>query len=202
MNAPTLDVKRGLDVALACLGFWLTWPLLLIIAALVRLDSRGGAIFRQERVGMGARTFRIHKFRTMTAAHHVSFVSATGDARVTRIGSLLRRTKLDELPQLLDVLEGHMSFVGPRPEVPAYVALWPPEQRDVILSVRPGITDPASIVLRNEADELARADDPEAFYVDVLLPRKTSMYVDYVKNRSLRGDIKILGQTLTSVIRG
>lgn len=201
MNAGPSDGKHVFDLVLASVLLLLTWPLMLAIAILVRLSSRGGAFFRQERVGRGGETFRIHKFRTMTAVHHGSLVSATGDSRVTRLGAVLRRSKLDELPQLIDVLEGRMSFVGPRPEVPKYVALWPADRRAVILSVRPGITDPASIVLRNESDELARADDPGRFYVDVLLPRKTAMYVDYVLDRSLVGDLILIARTVRSVIR-
>lgn len=201
MSVGLPDGKRAFDVALAAVLLWLTWPLMLAIAFLIRLTSRGSALFRQERVGRGGETFRIHKFRTMTSSHHGSLVSATGDSRVTRVGRVLRRSKLDELPQLLDVLEGRMSFVGPRPEVPRYVAMWPSDRRAVILSVRPGITDPASIALRNESDELAGVEDPERHYVDVLLPRKTAMYVDYVNRRSFLGDLALISQTVGSVAR-
>ncbi|GAA2743660.1 O-antigen biosynthesis protein WlbG [Terrabacter aerolatus] len=194
--------KRALDVTASVLGLVLTSPALGVICAAIKLDSPGPVLFRQDRVGRGGRTFRIHKFRTMRASHDGRLVSGTGDVRVTRVGRVLRKSKLDELPQLLDVLRGDMSLVGPRPEVPVYVAQWPPEMRDLILSVRPGITDPASIEFRNEADELAAAPDPETYYVQELLPRKTAAYAQYVRTRSFTKDLVVLGQTLRAVISG
>jgi len=146
-------------------------------------------------------SFSIHKFRSMSINHSGELVSATDDTRVTRLGTVMRRTKLDELPQLLDVFVGNMSFVGPRPEVAKYVALWSRERRDLILSVRPGITDPASIALRNEAAELADAEDPEGHYIESLLPKKTAMYVDYVNSQSFLGDLAIIGRTLATVMK-
>lgn len=157
--------------------------------------------FRQRRVGLGGRPFRIHKFRTMTDEVPRVNISATGDPRVTRVGRVLRKTKLDELPQLIDVVRGEMALVGPRPEVPEYVQHWPAKWRSLILSVRPGITDPASIRYRNEADELARADDPERYYIEVILPQKTRLYAKYVRERSTLGDLKIIAQTLRAVLR-
>lgn len=196
-----LDLKRGFDLVVSGLLLVLTWPLLVALALAVRLDSSGPALFRQERVGLGGAPFRIHKFRSMTVDHSGELISITGDSRVTRVGRFLRKSKLDEFPQILDVFFGHMSLVGPRPEVLKYVDMWPASQRQVILSLRPGITDPASIELRNEADELAAASDPEQHYIDSLLPRKTAMYVDYVQNRSFAGDLAVIGQTLAAVIR-
>ena len=196
-----LDVKRGFDLVASALMLLVTWPLFVALAVAIRLDSRGPAFYRQERVGLRGETFQIHKFRSMRVDHGGALVSATGDSRVTNVGRFLRKSKLDELPQILDVLVGHMSFVGPRPEVPKYVDMWPAGSRDVILSVRPGITDPASIALRNEADELAAAEDASRHYIESLLPRKTAMYVDYVNNRSFLGDLALIARTLSAVIR-
>lgn len=198
----TLRAKRVLDVAVSAAGLVASAPLLAVIATAVRLDSRGPVIFRQERVGRHGSSFRIHKFRTMSDGSSAALVSAEGDARVTRVGSVLRRTKLDELPQLLDVLLGDMALVGPRPEVPRYVAHWPPEARELILAVRPGITDPASLVFRHEGRLLADVDDPETYYLESLLPAKVSLYVDYVRSMSLRGDLEILAATFRAVLRG
>lgn len=200
-NSRARDAKRGFDLVVSGLILLVTWPLLLAVALAVRLDSSGPALFRQERVGLGGETFRIHKFRSMKMEHAGGLFSMTGDSRVTRVGRFLRKSKLDEFPQVLDVFLGHMSLVGPRPEVLKYVDMWPVGQRQVILSVRPGITDPASIELRNEADELAAAEDPERHYIESLLPRKTAMYVDYVNSHSFAGDLAVIGQTLATVIR-
>lgn len=196
-----LDVKRGFDLVVSALMLLVTWPLFVALAVAVRLDSRGPAFYRQERVGLRGETFWIHKFRSMRVDHDGALVSATGDSRVTNVGRFLRKSKLDELPQILDVLVGHMSFVGPRPEVPRYVDMWPAGRREVILSVRPGITDPASIALRDEADELAVAEDADRHYIESLLPRKTAMYVDYVNNRSFAGDLALIARTLSAVIK-
>ena len=196
-----LALKRAFDLAMSGIALLAAWPLLVIIAAVVRVESKGPALFRQERVGLNGKIFRIHKFRSMRTDMAGGLISPTHDPRITRTGAVLRRTKLDELPQLLDVLSGHMSLVGPRPEVPKYVALWPEHERRFILSVRPGITDPASIELRNESDELAAAANAENHYVSSLLPRKVAMYVTYVRTRSLVGDLKILAQTIYRVVR-
>ncbi|MDO5728168.1 MAG: sugar transferase [Actinomycetaceae bacterium] len=177
-------------------------PVFGAVALAVKVDSSGPVFFRQERVGLDGKPFRIHKFRTMVNKKPRINVSAAGDPRVTRVGRFLRKSKLDELPQLIDVVSGKMAIVGPRPEVPEYVEQWPTELRPVILSVRPGITDPASITYRNEAEELAGADDPEQYYVDILLPRKVELYADYVRNRTFIGDLKLIGQTVIAVIRG
>jgi len=191
---------RAFDVGCAAAGLVVASPVLLVIALAVRLDSPGPVLFRQERVGRHGETFRIHKFRTMRTGAGGPAVSAEGDSRVTRVGAVLRRTKLDELPQLVDVLTGRMSMVGPRPEVPQYVELWGPEARSVILSVRPGITDPASVAFRDEAAQLAAVADPETHYVETLLPQKVALYLDYVRSRTFTGDLAVLARTLGVVI--
>lgn len=195
-------MTRARDVVVAAVALVLLWPLLVVLGLLVRLDSPGPALYRQERVGRDGRTFRIHKFRSMQVEPAgPQLTVGDDDPRVTRVGRWLRVSKLDELPQLLDVLRGEMSLVGPRPEVPRYVALWPQDRREVILSVRPGITDPATVLLRSEAAILAAAADPERTYVEELLPRKTKAYVDYVTNRSFLGDLAIIAATLREVVR-
>ena len=197
-------LKRTLDFTAAALGLLLLSPLLLLVALLIRLDSRGPVFFRQVRVGRHGQPFRIFKFRTMSHAPAVPGsagpqLTVAGDARITRVGALLRRTKIDELPQLIDVLRGTMSLVGPRPEVPHYVQHYPPESRERVLSVRPGITDFASLRYRNENALLARASDPEREYVDVILPSKLRYALDYVDNASVAGDLRVLGLTLRTV---
>lgn len=193
-------IKRVLDTVVSAAALVVTSPALAVVAVAIKATSPGPVLFTQERVGQYGRTFRIHKFRTMRPHHDGLAVSGTGDPRVTGIGAILRKTKLDEIPQFYDVLRGDMSLVGPRPEVPEYVAQWPNEMRPIILSVRPGITDPASIEFRNEGDELALATDPESHYVRSILPRKAAAYVDYVQRRSLVGDLKILGNTAKVVL--
>lgn len=193
-------IKRVLDMVVSAAALVVTSPGLAVVAVTIKATSPGPVLFTQERVGQYGRTFKIHKFRTMRPDHDGLAVSGTGDPRVTRIGAILRKTKLDEIPQFYDVLRGDMSLVGPRPEVPEYVAQWPSEMRPVILSVKPGITDPASIEFRNEGDELALARNPESHYVDSILPRKAAAYVDYVQRRSLVGDLKILGNTVKVVL--
>ena len=192
--------KRALDLALAAAGLVVTEPGLGLIALLVRRSSAGPVIFRQERVGRYGRPFRIHKFRTLRVDADGPMVTASGDGRVTRVGAVLRRTKLDELPQLWDVLRGEMSLVGPRPEVPTYAALWPAAERETILSVRPGITDPVSLMFRDEAEDLALAADPDQHYRTTLLPRKARLYAEYVQTRSLAGDLAILFRTVQTLL--
>ena len=195
--------KRAFDLLVSALALVLLAPLLLAIALAIRLDSRGPALFRQQRVGRHGVPFRIHKFRTMTHAPQSggSLLTVGADARITRAGRFLRRTKLDELPQLLDVLAGTMSLVGPRPEVPRYVALYPPDVRAKVLSVRPGITDPASLMYRDESAVLARAADPERAYVEVVLPAKLAASIGYVEQASLLGDLRLIGRTLRAMWR-
>ncbi len=175
-------------------------PVFFILAILIKLDSSGPVFFRQERVGKAGQNFRIHKFRTMYVHEIKVNVSAVGDTRVTRVGKFLRKTKLDELPQFIDIVQGNMVFVGPRPEVPEYVAQWPENLRPIILSVYPGITDPASIKYRNEAEELASVSNPERYYVEELLPKKANLYAQYAQNRSFLGDLKLIFATIKAVV--
>jgi lipopolysaccharide/colanic/teichoic acid biosynthesis glycosyltransferase len=194
--------KRGMDLMLTVAALPLALPLMALIALWVRLDSPGPALFRQQRVGRAGRLFRIHKFRTMRAPPQGEGegpqITAAHDARITRAGRWLRRAKLDELPQLIDVLKGDMSLVGPRPEVPRYMALYPPEARARILSVRPGITDRAAIEFRDEERLLATAD-PERVYTEQVMPVKQRYYLDYVERHSVAGDLRILLDTLRAV---
>lgn len=193
--------KRLFDIVCAGIGLLLLSPLLLAVAVWVKLDSPGPVMFRQERVGRFGATFRIHKFRTMRvdATRLGPQITIGDDARITRSGRWLRASKVDELPQLWDVLRGAMSLVGPRPEVPRYVALYPAELRELVLSVRPGITDPASLSFRNESELLARAEDPEREYVEVVMPMKLRLAADYVRNASLGGDIRLILATLGAI---
>lgn len=195
-------MKRLFDVAAAGLGLILVSPLLLITAALVRVSSPGPVLFRQTRVGRGGELFTLLKFRTMytDAEQRGGQLTVGRDPRVTRIGHYLRASKLDELPQLINVVRGDMSLVGPRPEVPRYVALYSEDQRRV-LDVRPGITDPASVVYRNESDLMADQSDPESFYVDVLMPEKLRLNLEYQERRTLTSDITVIFDTLKAVVR-
>ena len=190
--------KRMLDVVASGLGLVLLSPLFVAVALWIRLDSAGPVFFRQERVGRGGRPFRIHKFRTMRSEREPAGAALTigADPRITRAGDFLRRFKIDELPQLIDVLVGDMSLVGPRPEVARYVAAYPPELRAKVLSVRPGITDPASLQFSDESSLLARAADPEREYLEVVLPAKLRLAADYVERASFVGDLCLIWRTL------
>jgi lipopolysaccharide/colanic/teichoic acid biosynthesis glycosyltransferase len=186
--------KRLLDIVFSGVGLVLLSPLLLLAALAIKLTSKGGTIlFRQERVGLNGKPFQILKLRTMRAAPATNGIPITvrGDSRVTLIGKLLRKSKIDELPQLWCVLIGDMSLVGPRPEVPHYVAGYSPEQREV-LTVRPGLTDPASILYSTEEEVLAASSDPGRTYVEVVLPHKLSLSRGYLRRISAAGDLKLL----------
>jgi lipopolysaccharide/colanic/teichoic acid biosynthesis glycosyltransferase len=195
-------VKRVFDVVVAGCGLLLLSPLFVLLALAIRIDSPGPVFFRQERIGRHGRPFRIHKFRTMRAGAAGAAITVGADPRITRVGAWLRRTKLDELPQLIDVLAGSMSLVGPRPEVPRYVALYPETTRTKVLSVRPGITDLASIEYRDESEQLARAADPEHEYVHVVMPRKLRLAEAYVEQASLALDLRLIVRTLAAVWGG
>jgi lipopolysaccharide/colanic/teichoic acid biosynthesis glycosyltransferase len=188
--------KRLFDLLGATTALLLLSPLLLLVALAIKLDSPGPVFFRQQRVGRHGVPFSIHKFRTM--AHGAGGLPLTvgSDSRITRIGSLLRRTRIDELPQFIDVLQGTMSLVGPRPEVPRYVAFYPPGLRERALAVRPGITDPASLAFIDEGALLARAADPEREYIDVVLPAKLRQAADYAERATLWTDLAVLWATL------
>jgi len=190
--------KRVFDLLGASLALLLLSPLMLAIAVAIKLDSRGPVLFRQQRVGRYGVAFRIHKFRTMVddAPQRGPALTVGADARITRIGHWLRRTRLDELPQLFDVLAGRMSLVGPRPELPQYVAHYPAALRERALSVRPGITDPSSLLYLDESELLACAADPEREYIEVILPRKLQCAADYAAQANLCSDAAVLLRTL------
>ena len=192
--------KRFFDIVVAAFALVLLSPLLLGIVLAVRFDSRGPALYRQERVGRHGVPFRIHKFRTMRHGAEGLLLTLPGDLRVTRVGAWLRRTRLDELPQLVDVLQGTMSLVGPRPDVPRYVAQYPAALRDRVLAVRPGITDPASLAHLNEAALLARAADPEREYIEHILPLKLQHAADYAEHATLATDLAVLWRTLRALL--
>jgi len=193
--------KRLFDILASGLGLLLLLPLLLAVALWIKLDSPGPVFFRQERVGRFGRHFWIHKFRSMRVDNAGLQITVGADPRITRSGRFLRASKIDELPQLWDVLRGAMSLVGPRPEVPRYVALYPAELRDIVLSVRPGITDPASLQFRHESEVLAQAADPEREYVEVVMPAKLALARRYVEQASLWGDLRLILSTLAALRR-
>ena len=192
--------KRVLDVAASATGLIVLSPALLAIASLVRVSSRGPALFRQERIGRAGMPFRLLKFRTMVVGERGPQVTAAGDKRVTSLGRILRHYKLDELPQLINVLRGDMSLVGPRPEVRRYVERFASDY-ERILRVRPGITDFAAIEFRDEEAILAKATDPEREYVESILPTKIRLYDKYLNRMSLMTDLAILTRTFLSVMR-
>ena len=195
--------KRLFDLIASGFGLVLFLPLFIAIAVAIKLESSGPIFFRQERVGRFGKCFRIHKFRTMVmdAERHGLQITVGADPRVTRVGLLLRKYKLDELTQLMDVFVGDMSLVGPRPEVPAYVACYPADVAQIVLSVRPGITDRASIEYKDESEILAKSNDPHRAYVEEVLPVKINYYLKYVKERTFFGDVSIIFATLFAIIR-
>ena len=194
-------MKRSLDMILAAAGLILLAPLFVVVACWVKVSSPGSVFFRQERMGRGFRPFWIYKFRTMVADAPARGAAITvgQDPRITPVGRLLRITKIDELPQLLNVLKGEMSLVGPRPEVRRYVELFHDDYAE-ILQVRPGITDLASITFRDEAAVLAAARDPEDEYRQHVLPEKIRLAKSYVRQQSLRGDLHIICLTLFKLL--
>ena len=195
-------LKRTFDLLVSSTALLLIIPLLALLAIWVKLDSPGPVLFRQHRVGRGGRQFAIHKLRTMRidSERSNSQITVAGDSRITRSGRLLRKYKLDELPQLVDVLVGNMSMVGPRPEVPRYMELYPAQTREKVLSVRPGITDWASLRFRDENEMLASASNSEQTYIAEVLPIKQRLYLDYVDNRTFWMDLRILGQTVWAIV--
>jgi len=189
-------LKRALDLVAATAALVTLSPVLPVVALAIKLDSPGPVFFRQERVGRNSKPFRIFKFRTMVAnADKLGGPSTTADdRRITRTGRWIRRFNLDELPQLINVLKGEMSIVGPRPEVPQYVALFSEEEKE-ILSVRPGITDWATLWIRDEGRLLAGSDNPERTYLEKIWPEKHRLALQYVRSRSLAVDIEIIART-------
>ena len=196
-------LKRCLDIAASAVGLIVLALPMCLIAIAVRLSSPGPALFRQVRVGQAGEDFTIYKFRTMAICdeHHANMFAAGDRTRVTPLGGLLRATKLDEFPQLWNVLRGDMSLVGPRPEVRKWVDAYPERWR-VIHRVRPGITDPASIIYRNEEELLAGSTDPERVYREVILPKKLDLYEQYVNSHSFGGDIGIIFRTFKALVPG
>lgn len=194
--------KRLFDLFFTLPALVILMPLLAVVAVYIKLDSPGPVFFRQVRVGLRGRTFQILKFRTMCVDAEVKGrqITVGEDPRITRSGKFLRRSKLDELPQLFNVICGEMSLVGPRPEVPRYVALYPQEQRERILSVPPGITDFASIEFRDENAILARTKDPERAYIEEVIPTKLKLCVRYVMERSLWVDFVIILRTFKAIL--
>jgi lipopolysaccharide/colanic/teichoic acid biosynthesis glycosyltransferase len=195
-------VKRGVDILAAVLGLIILAPLFVLVALLIKADSPGPVSFRQERIGKEFRPFRIYKFRTMVqdAPLRGGALTASGDPRITRVGKILRRAKIDELPQLINVLKGDMSLVGPlRPEVRHYVELFR-RPYESILTMRPGITDLASLKRPNEQGILAAFEDPEEEYVRHLLPEKLQLGEEYLRRSSLVFDLTVIAKTLLVLI--
>jgi lipopolysaccharide/colanic/teichoic acid biosynthesis glycosyltransferase len=195
-------MKRAFDIACASIALVLLSPLLLVIAAAVRLDSEGPALFRQQRIGRGFRPFFIYKFRTMVrnAPKLGGLITVGDDPRITRAGRFLRRFKIDELPQLINVLKGDMSLVGPRPELREYVDAFRGDYEQ-ILAIRPGLTDLASLKFIDEAGLLAQATDTERAYRECVLPEKLALAKQYVRDQSLRLDLLLLARTVRGILR-
>jgi lipopolysaccharide/colanic/teichoic acid biosynthesis glycosyltransferase len=192
-------IPRSFEILLAASGLIVSAPVLAVAAALIKINSSGPVLFRQRRVGHEGKDFTLFKLRTMTVAQPGPLITAANDGRITAIGKMLRRTKLDELPGLWNVLRGDMSFVGPRPEVPELVDR-DNEQWQEILTVRPGITDPVTLKLRSEEKLLAGVEDKEQFYRKVLQPYKLRGYVAFVRDRSFWTDLSVIGRTLKAVV--
>ena len=195
-------MKRAFDITIASVGLVLLSPLLIVVSLLIKLDSPGPALFRQERIGRKFRPFRIYKFRTMVqeAPGKGGMITFGGDPRITRVGRVLRTTKIDELPQLLNILRGEMSFVGPRPEVRPYVERFREDYAE-ILKVLPGITDLASLQYRHEAEILGCSENPEEEYVTRVLPEKIRLAKEYLRRSSMRFDVILIMRTLLSLWR-
>jgi len=192
---------RILDVFFALIGLLILLPLILIISCILLFDPYGKILFRQKRVGLNGKEFTIYKFRTMvnkgTYKYHLTVAS---DSRITPFGSVLRKWKLDEIPQFINVIKGDMSIVGPRPEVSAYTKLYSEEQKKV-LTVKPGITDYASIAFSNEESMLKNAGDPEKYYIDHIMPRKIKLNMNYINNRSISNYFRIILLTVKTLLK-
>lgn len=190
-------MKRLFDITASFFGILILSPLFIFISLWVGLSSKGGVFYKQIRVGRNNKDFKLYKFRSMRVNSDKQGLLTVGskDSRITKAGYFIRKYKIDELPQLFNVLKGDMSFVGPRPEVRRYVDLYSEEQMKV-LSVRPGITDPASIKYRNENDILSSASNPEEYYIQHIMPDKLKINIDYINTRTFVKDIKIIFQTI------
>lgn len=189
--------KRVFDILFAIIGILVLLPIFFIISLLIKIDSKGPVLFKQIRVGLNSEEFEIYKFRTMVvnAENLGKQITVGNDCRITKVGKFLRKNKMDELPQLFNVLKGDMSFVGPRPEVPKYVKFYNEEERE-ILKVRPGITDLASINYRNESEILGDIEEPEQYYIDIIMKEKIKLNKIYLNNVNIFIDIKIILKTI------
>lgn len=194
-------LKRLFDIFFSGLGLIALFPVFIVIAIWIKRDSEGEVFFRQIRVGLNGRLFKIHKFRTMAVnTEKQSGLTIGNDRRITNAGRFLRKYKLDELPQLIDVFVGNMSLVGPRPEIPEFMSLYPEEDRARILSVKPGITDLASIEMVDENEMLGKYSNPRQAYIDVIMPMKARYYIDYASNNTVRDDFIIIFKTLLKIV--
>jgi len=194
-------IKRIFDFVASFFGLTLLSLLFLFIALWIKLDSKGPVFFRQQRVGLKGKIFKIHKFRTMKeSSENQGRLTIGNDDRITQSGQFLRKFKFDELPQLIDVFIGKMSLVGPRPEVQEFIDIYPVDVKNKILSIKPGITDMASIEMANENDILGKYKNPKQAYIDIILPIKQKHYLNYVDNHSMWIDIKIIFLTLKRII--
>jgi|ERR1700732_362042 len=198
-STATLALKRALDVLCSAIGLVILSPFFLLIAVAIKLESRGPVFFRQERVGRGGWPFCIFKFRSMVAAGPLlgGAFTVRADSRITRVGAFIRKSKLDELPQLINVLKGDMSFVGPRPEVPEFMNFYAPEQRAIILSLRPGMTDYAAIHFRDESSLLDPRNDPVEIYRHKIMPIKFAYYQRYCHDIGFLNDLRIILATVS-----
>ena len=193
--------KRLFDLIVSMLGLIALLPIFIVLSIWIRLDSKGSVFFRQTRIGLNGKPFKIHKFRTMYVDSEKKGQLTIGrDVRITRIGHYLRKYKIDELPQLIDVFIGRMSIVGPRPEVDEFMSEYSNDVRQKILSVRPGITDLASIEMVDENEIIGKYPDPHRAYIDIIMPIKEKYYLDYVRNNNLILDIKIIFLTLKKIV--
>lgn len=195
-------IKRLFDIFFSFFSIIILLPFIAVIALIIKMDSDGPIIFKQERVGKGGKIFKIYKFRTMvknSESKGTRFTTSTKDPRITRVGHFFRRSNLDEIPQLFNILKGDMSFVGPRPEVPEMVALYSEEQKE-ILSVRPGITDYASLKFRKEGDIISVSSDAYNTYTKVIMPEKVRLGLKYINEQSMVLDVKILFDTVLRII--
>lgn len=194
-------VKRAVDLAVSIVLLAITGPVLALAWLAAAMSTRASGTFRQARVGIHGDTFEVLKLRTMVAGPATTTVTTSGDARITRTGAVLRRFKLDELPQLINVIRGEMSLVGPRPDVPGYADLLEGEER-LVLGIRPGITGPASLAFRHEEELLATVNDPETYNRDVIWPEKVRINREYVENWTLMSDVRCLLDTAASIVAG
>lgn len=201
MSKTNQVIKRIFDIIMSLIGIIILSPLLIIVSIAIKISSPGNILFLQKRVGKNGEEFNIYKFRTMVsnAEKLGKQITVGNDSRITKVGAFLRKFKIDELPQLFNVFNGDMSFVGPRPEVPKYVALYTKEQRKV-LSIRPGITDMASLRYRDENDILGKVDNPEEYYINVIMQDKLKLNLEYIEKSNIIFDISLILKTIIKCI--